>query len=623
LEVQGEASIDSSTYSKGNGGELTINAENLKVINGGSIDNIAGQEATGRGGSLAIDVGNIFLSGIHSQITTKVLGGSKAGDLVITADKLEVRNGAQLLSSAGGLGNGGNMNVESNKIILTNDEAALSDFGPFKEEAPLILGTGIHADFFGEDGKTGNSGNVMIKSHDLIVSNGASITANDSVRGISGKLFVESNQILLTNDPYVGNNTTGISAVLRRGSAGVSGDLTVKANNLIVENGATINASNLGTGSTGDLVVDAESIILSGNRDRKTTGIFNEASGTSTGELGKLSVTADNLKIQNGASINTRTFGAADGGDMTIAVDNIDISSNADINASTKGSGNAGNITIKANKIALSGKGTEISSEALDRESRGLSSGSAGNIAITVSDMSVRDGASISTADFDVSSNADEGRSGNIDISLNDTLRIENKGRISTQTSKANAGNITINNGKFLWLSDSSIVTSVQNDKGNGGNIFISTPDTALDNSSLIAQAQKGQGGNITITGFLFKSPNSIVSASSELGIDGNLDLKPDTNISGSLAVLPDTFLNASHQMSERCTARSGNDLSSFVVKGRGGAPLSPGDLAPSNFLDYLEAKENSALESMTNPSSYSNLGNSVQFVYSNIDCGP
>ena len=567
-------------------------------------------------------------------ITTKVLGGSDGGDLTVISDKLELRNGAKISSSAGGArGNGGDIIVESNEIILTNDVTVLNIFGPIKDIAPLILGTGISSNFFGEDGSTGSSGNVTIKSQNLIVSNGAGISVDNGGQGNSGDLFVESNEILLTNDPDVGLNVTGISALLipspeNSSRLGNSGDLIVKANNLIVENGASIDTSNLGAGLTGNLVVDAKNIILSGNKERDRTGIINEALGASTGKLGKVSVSADSLKIQNGASINTRTFGIADGGDMTIAADNIEMNSSADINASTKGSGNAGNIIIDTKNITLSGKGTGISSEALTNEARGLGSGSAGNITMIVGNMNVIDGASISTADFDIASNTNKGKLGGIDISLNDTLRLENNGIISTQTKKANAGNITINNGNFLWLRDSSIVTSVENNKGNGGNISISTPIVALDSSKIIARATQGKGGNISISGFLFQSPSSIVSASSVLGIDGNIDLKPDTNISGSLAVLPDTFLNASQQMSERCTARLGNNLSSFVVKGRGGAPLRPGDLVPSNFRDYSQTEEDSSQESMNynlldNSYSLSNsdLGKSVQFASSSIDC--
>ncbi len=645
LEVLGEASIDSSTYSKGDGGDLTINADSLKVINGGSIDNISGKKATGKGGKLTIDADNLFLSGIHSTITTKVQGGGKPGNLAITADKLEVKNGAQILSSAGGQGNGGDMFVDSNKIILTNDEMALSDFGPFKEDAALILATGIHSDFFGQDGSTGSSGNVTIKSHNLIVSNGASITADNFVQGNSGKLFVESNQILLTNDPYVGKNRTGISAILGSLNKGESGDLTVKADNLVIKNGASIDTSNLGDGSSGNLVVEARSIILSGSDAEKRTRIINEALGESTGKLGDILVTTQKLNIKNGASISARTETFTNGGNIKIAADKISMHNNADITSSTKGRGDAGNITIKANNIVLSGQGSEISSEA-DIRTPEFRLERTGNITIAVGHMNILDGARISTADIDPSSstlisdfdiqtknsfNFNKGTSGNIDITLRDTLHLENKAIISTLKKKANAGNITINNGNILLLRDSSITTSVQNDKGNGGNISINTPIVALDSSNIIARAAEGKGGNITISGFLFKSPNSIVDASSELGIDGSIDFKPDTDISGSLAVLPDTFLNVSQQMSERCSARSENNLSSFVVKGRGGVPLSPGVLAPSNFLDYSHTEENSGQGSMNHHSSpdndyrlpYSDSGKNIQFASSSINCSP
>ncbi|MEE9413479.1 MAG: hypothetical protein V3V22_10555, partial [Methylococcales bacterium] len=174
----------------------------------------------------------------------------------------------------------------------------------------------------------------------------------------------------------------------------------------------------------------------------------------------------------------------------------------------------------------------------------------------------------------------------------NDTLRLKDNGRITTVSEKANAGNITINNGKFIHLSnESGITTRVLNNQGTGGNIFISTPVVALDNSVIGAQAKKGQGGNINISGFLFQSPNSLVTASSESGIDGEINLQPVTNINASIAVLPDTLMNASQHLSDRCVARSANNLSSFVVKGRSGLSLSPDDFTPSSFMDYLQTE--------------------------------
>jgi large exoprotein involved in heme utilization and adhesion len=109
----------------------------------------------------------------------------------------------------------------------------------------------------------------------------------------------------------------------------------------------------------------------------------------------------------------------------------------------------------------------------------------------------------------------------------------------------------------------------------------------ALDNSDVAARAKKGKGGNILISGFLFQSPNSLVTADSELSANGKLNLKPETNISGSIAVLPESLLNATQHLKDHCSFRSGEKTNRFVVKSRGSIPLDPGELTPSTFLDY------------------------------------
>ncbi len=674
LEIRDDASIDSSIFSKGDGGDITIKTSYLELRDGGKIINEVGTDSTGEGenGSLKIDANDIFLSGKDTVISTKVHGVKDGGDLMISVrDRLQVLNEASIDSSIFSNGDGGDVTINANNLDVFNAGEIISKVetegtgkgGNQRIDAGSISLSGENTLISTEVHGSGDGGDLVITAEVLEVRDEAVIDSSTFSKGDAGDLTVNADNLKVLDGGRIFNdvdkNATGEGGNLKidaesiflsgkdalistqvagynvEGEKKDGGDLTVKTYDLVVQNGALIDSSNSGSKTSGNLVVDAKNIILSGNNDETFTGILNQASENSSGKLGKVSVNADSLKIQNGASINTRTFGAARGGDMTIAVDNIKMNSDADISASTRGSGDAGNILINAGNITLSGKGTEISSEAQPSEVKGGGSGigSAGDITIEVGDMNIRNSASISTSDFDVSSNADEGTSGNIVISLNDTLRLENNGIISTQTKKANAGNITINNGKFLWLSDSSIETSVQNDKGNGGNIFISTPVTALDNSSIIAQAQKGQGGNITIRGFLFKSPNSIVSASSELGIDGNIDLKPETNISGSLAVLPDSFLDASQQISERCVARSGNKLSSFVVKGRGGVPLSPGGLAPSDFKDYLKPKDYSLQDKISESiiyhrslennktSSHLGLGGNYQYASRDIDC--
>ncbi|MBN2701582.1 MAG: hypothetical protein JXR29_09060, partial [Methylothermaceae bacterium] len=87
------------------------------------------------------------------------------------------------------------------------------------------------------------------------------------------------------------------------------------------------------------------------------------------------------------------------------------------------------------------------------------------------------------------------------------------------------------------------------------------------------------------VSDFFFASPDSVVDASSDFGIDGTVNIdSPDTNISGSIVVLPASFMDASALLSERCGARAAGELSSFVLVGRGGLPLAPEDLTPAFY---------------------------------------
>ncbi len=376
LRVSDEARIDNSIYGSGNSGNLMITATDLDILNSSIIQSNAKTETKNKGGDLTIEADTISLSGIDTEISSEASGKGISGNVTITSGKLELRNGSEISSRTSDQGNGSNMVVDSNEIILANDTNAIASSA--REEKSLR--TGIHADLLGDNlkaksgnftiksenltvnngasitannfdqGKSGNlfvksdqinltndadaialsrkgaislstgihadllgdspaskSGNLTIKSENLTVNNGASITAENIGQGKSGNLFVEStNNILLTNDPGVKPNLGGISALIQSG--GDSGDLTVKAANLVVQNEASINTNNFGTGTSGNVIVDAGSILLSGNGKGDETGIKNNA--FNTGRLGELSVTADSLKIQNGANISAGTFGA-------------------------------------------------------------------------------------------------------------------------------------------------------------------------------------------------------------------------------------------------------------------------------------------------------------------------
>jgi large exoprotein involved in heme utilization and adhesion len=176
------------------------------------------------------------------------------------------------------------------------------------------------------------------------------------------------------------------------------------------------------------------------------------------------------------------------------------------------------------------------------------------------------------------------GNAGNILINASDSLVMQNSS-ITTETTQSDGGDIHIQVGRLVQLTDSQITASVQGGTGNGGNITIDPQFVILQGSQIIANAFGGNGGNILIVaGVFFADPFSTISASSTLGISGTVSIQaPVTSLSGTLAPLPGEIVQATELLQARCAARiAGGTSGSFVVAGRDGLPPEPGGLLPS-----------------------------------------
>jgi large exoprotein involved in heme utilization and adhesion len=123
---------------------------------------------------------------------------------------------------------------------------------------------------------------------------------------------------------------------------------------------------------------------------------------------------------------------------------------------------------------------------------------------------------------------------------------------------------------------------------GDAGNLTLEAPFVVADGSQIVANAFGGRGGNILINaGVFLADPASLVSASSQLGLPGTVDIQaPVTSLSGTLAPLPQAFVNVAALLPARCAARlSGGQASSLVLGGRDGLPVEPGGVLPSPLM--------------------------------------
>jgi large exoprotein involved in heme utilization and adhesion len=204
--------------------------------------------------------------------------------------------------------------------------------------------------------------------------------------------------------------------------------------------------------------------------------------------------------------------------------------------------------------------------------------GSGGDIDIDLDRVIFRDGALIIARSQ--SEDASAGDAGGVKIHAQDFYMED--GTVSVRSAASDAGDIeiTADNGIELFGSGSTIEANVGGGAGtSGGNIALASNWVVIDgDSSVVAQAVGGQGGNIEInTQGLFAYPGATISASSEFGLSGNVQINtPDTNLTGALAALSETYLEEIALARNQCAPGGEASRGSFVLGGGTGIPEAP-----------------------------------------------
>jgi hypothetical protein len=357
--------------------------------------------------------------------------------------------------------------------------------------------------------------------------------------------------------------TVGLSAITTTAPGGpeietpaVSGNLTIFADTIDILPGSDFRSIVRREGTGGDItLVAAERITVTGDGTvlipeevftppQDLLGVtFIAASAESGGAAGNISLTAPLIIVDAGAAIATNTAGSGPGGTVALNADTLIISGGALVDAGTDSSGPGGDILIDAStSVLLTGESTAL---LVESTSGAPDAGLAGSILVITPDLRIEDGA-----------------------------------KISTNSAVADGGDITIDAVELVYVSSSSINTSVGDGTGSGGNILIDPVFVVLDDALIQANAFGGPGGNITIIAENFlASPDTVISASSAQSVDGTISIQaPETDLSGAVAPLSGELLDAAEQLAAQCAARGGQARATFVGRGRSGLPAQPGD---------------------------------------------
>ncbi|NJO64466.1 MAG: filamentous hemagglutinin N-terminal domain-containing protein, partial [Richelia sp. RM2_1_2] len=490
-------------------GDINLNAtEAIKVEQDSFIGNLV---ASGKGGDININANTFSIFG--SIVAAITFGEGNGGNLTINTQDLLMGDGARVSADTFGIGDSGNLNVNAfNSVKVIG-----------------VTGNNIRSTLASQavEGSDGNAGTLTINTKDLLVQDGAQISAGTFAAGNGGQLTINA-----TNSVQV-LGSSGLFAAAERNSTGNSGDLTITTKKFLLSDNARVSVAMRGVGKAGNLKINAQNLLVN-NGAQVSAGLFGSGRGGNlivNAEEVQLIGRSDDGRFSSGLFVSTDFDSVGDAGDLTINTQNLLVRDGALIGADTFGRGNGGNLTVNASgKVELIGTSVDgrFGSGLFAQQNRRNGIGNAGVLKVNTQNLIVRDGAQVSTATFGA------GRGGNLTINASGKVELIGRsadnsspsGLISAaaQGSTGDAGDLTIN-AEDLFIRDGAEVITATIGAGNGGNLTINTPGKleligqSADNlysSALrtsVGSGAKGNAGNLIInTNELFVRNGSQIS---------------------------------------------------------------------------------------------------------------
>lgn len=489
------SNITAATFGAGDAGTLTVATQQLTALSGGNIASVTA--GTGSGGNLTVNASNLVeLIGVTpgvftpSQITAGTAGPGTAGSVTVNTRRLVVKDGGRVDASTLASGPAGSVTINAEEAVEVSGRVPGSVNPSLIISSANIVDPNLQQLLRVPAVPSGNSGDVTINTGQLIVTDGAQVTARNDGTGNAGSVRVNAGSISL-------NTQGGITAPTRAGKGGnidlqvqgslemfgnsqisndnvgtgAGGNLTIETGKLIIGDRAFISATAFGDGTAGNIDIKAaDSVEISGTgfaefqqtfqigaifgtlkpTDRGT-GIFIGTAGA--GNSGDLNLETSSLIANNGASIFSPTFTQGRGGDLIIrASDLVQLSSSAIQTGSIRG-GNApaGNIKIDTNQLRLADGATIITAA--------LGNGTGGDVKIKATDsiqlQRTPPGAALLTG-----------------IYTNTTFGTAKGGDIRIDTSK-----LSIQDGVIASNTGASLPTGLIPFGGPGGNVVINASE--------------------------------------------------------------------------------------------------------------------------------------------------
>jgi len=425
------------------------------------------------------DASNIVVFSVDSLVPKNISLQAK--------DTISFTNGSSIISNISqGSASASTINLVSGELITFSGSNPLTQEGSF-----LYSNSNLDES---------SSANIFLNSKDIKLQDGTKITSTGYDNADSGSVVITASGYLEISGM---DNLKTVSSIVNGVDLGKNGDIKLSANTMLLDKANILSSVYQdGKKDAGGIYIDvADTLSVTGDGDERISSNPNER----TSSFALSSIFAVNYSSAKGPNLIIEA--------NTINMDQFTLSQTSGPNLFTPyESGAVGDLSIDANSINLS-NGSMFNSN------NGYTV--SGKLSIAAKDISFKN------INLYAQSYNDKAEAGTYSIGSENTQNIDFRDSIiSTQSTEANGGGITLIASDVISLSNSRLITEVKGGVGGGGNIDVIDSNMASFNSSeLNANAYGGAGGNLLIqANNILKSYDSIFTASSALGVDGNID---------------------------------------------------------------------------------------------------
>ncbi|KAB8315422.1 filamentous hemagglutinin N-terminal domain-containing protein [Tolypothrix campylonemoides VB511288] len=414
----------------------------------------------------AVQRANISLSN-DSKVDVRASNG---GSIAINARNLDISGGSNVFA---GIGEGlGTVSSQAGDITLNATEA-------IRIRQSSIIANDV------DPSATGNSGDLIITTGSLFVTDSSLLSVSTSGQGNAGSVLIDA------RDTVSFDGSTAFSTV-ESGAVGNGGGIDIKAFTLALKNGAALVASTSGQGDAGIITINTRDIVSFDGvgSNESSSGVFSTVNSGAVGNGGDIDIKAGSLFLRDGAQLQTIVREASDtlpggqgnAGNINIAVRNTvsfdgfgssGYQSNAFSSVESGGVGNGGDINITAEFLSVSNYAGLIA--------RMLGQGDGGSINIKAEQLSLSSNALLE-GDLDKTG---IGRGANINLDVKGTILLIGGETAPTGESTritlgvlpggiGSGGDLNIKAGSLV-LKDGAIIKTSTQGQGNAGNIQINT----------------------------------------------------------------------------------------------------------------------------------------------------